>query len=54
MKGLLMKCKECGKYTLQRNKCPYCGGPLKVPHPPKYSPHDKYATYRLKTRLVNE
>ncbi|MCS7140089.1 MAG: RNA-protein complex protein Nop10 [Candidatus Nezhaarchaeota archaeon] len=51
MKSLLMKCTNCGKYTLHTDKCPYCGGNLKNPHPPRYSPYDKYALYRLKVRL---
>ncbi|MBI4360910.1 ribosome biogenesis protein [Candidatus Micrarchaeota archaeon] len=26
--------------------CPACGGETFSAHPPKYSPHDKYASYR--------
>jgi len=44
---LLRKCEKCRKYTLKRDKCPYCGGPLRVPHPPKFSPEDKYLKYRM-------
>ncbi|MDI9619900.1 MAG: RNA-protein complex protein Nop10 [Candidatus Nezhaarchaeota archaeon] len=54
MKGLLMRCASCKRYTLQREKCPHCGGAVKSPHPPRYSPHDKYAMYRLKARLEGE
>ena len=54
LKSLLMRCRECGRYTLRRDKCPYCGGELKVPHPPRYSPHDRYVVYRLKAKLVGE
>ncbi|RLF06794.1 MAG: RNA-protein complex protein Nop10 [Thermoprotei archaeon] len=51
MKSLLMKCIKCRRYTLQHDKCPYCGGELKNPHPPRYSPYDKYVIYRLKAKL---
>ncbi|RLF13161.1 MAG: RNA-protein complex protein Nop10 [Thermoprotei archaeon] len=54
MKGLLMRCIKCGKYTLKHDRCPYCGGALKSPHPPRYSPQDRYALYRLKTRRSME
>ena len=43
---LLRKCVQCGAYTLRRDRCPYCGGPVRVPHPPKFSPEDKYGKYR--------
>jgi len=46
MKGVLRKCSICGKYTLKKDKCPYCGGSLVIPHPPKFSPEDKYGKYR--------
>ncbi|MCD6409273.1 MAG: RNA-protein complex protein Nop10 [Candidatus Verstraetearchaeota archaeon] len=51
--GLLRKCKSCGKYTISEKKCPYCGGELGNPHPPKFSPEDKYGKYRrmMKKRL---
>lgn len=56
MRWLLRKCIECGKYTLKRDKCPYCGGKVKVPHPAKFSPDDKYAKYRrmLREEIKNE
>ena len=44
--GLLRKCKACGRYTINNKQCPYCGGPLGTPHPPKFSPEDKYGKYR--------
>jgi len=46
MVWLLRKCMQCGKYTLDLEKCPYCGGEVRVPHPAKFSPQDKYAKYR--------
>jgi len=46
MRGRIRKCKECGRYTLRSDKCPYCGGKLTIPHPPKFSPEDRYGPYR--------
>jgi H/ACA ribonucleoprotein complex subunit 3 len=47
---LLLKCKNCGTYTLA-NKCPKCGAKHTVsPHPPKFSLDDKYLRYRMKER----
>lgn len=50
MVWLLRKCKECSRYTLDVNACPYCGGKVQVPHPAKFSPNDKYAKYRIKLK----
>lgn len=47
MVWLLRKCEKCGKYTLKQGTCPYCGGKVRVPHPPKFSPDDKYLKYRM-------
>ena len=46
----LYKCSKCGQYTLEQKKCPECGGPVSSPKPPKYSPQDKYGTYRRKAK----
>jgi len=46
MVWLLRKCTQCNKYTLNQEKCPYCGGKVRIPHPAKFSPQDKYAKYR--------
>ncbi|MBS7644111.1 RNA-protein complex protein Nop10 [Candidatus Bathyarchaeota archaeon] len=46
MGWLLRKCKSCGRYTLPHDKCPYCGGPLSIPHPGKFSIEDRYGKYR--------
>ncbi|RJS68798.1 RNA-protein complex protein Nop10 [Candidatus Bathyarchaeota archaeon] len=56
MVWLLRKCEKCGKYTLKKNKCPYCGGKVRIPHPPKFSPDDKYLKYKmaLKEEMENE
>jgi Predicted Zn-ribbon RNA-binding protein len=50
MRSLLRRCAKCGAYTLKRDVCPKCGGPLEVPHPPKYSPEDRYQIYRIKMK----
>jgi len=47
MVWILKRCEKCGKYTLRKDECPYCGGKVRVPHPPKFSPDDKYIRYRM-------
>ncbi|MEM1565874.1 MAG: RNA-protein complex protein Nop10 [Candidatus Bathyarchaeia archaeon] len=47
MGWLLRKCRKCGTYTLRKDKCPKCGGVVRVPHPPKFSPEDKYLRLRM-------
>jgi H/ACA ribonucleoprotein complex subunit 3 len=51
MNWLMRKCTKCGRYILSKDKCPFCGGDLIVPHPPRFSPEDKYVMYRLKMKL---
>ena len=51
MRSLLRRCEKCGAYTLSKDKCPRCGGPVRVPHPPKFSPEDKYQKYRILKKL---
>jgi len=46
MVWLMRKCSECGRYTLRKDKCPFCGGSVHIPHPAKFSPDDKYAKYK--------
>ena len=46
----LLKCTDCGKYTLNERECPKCGGHVKDPKPPRYSPQDKYGAYRRKAK----
>jgi len=50
MKWLMRKCVNCGRYTLRQDRCPICGSEVRVPHPPRFSPEDKYVRYRLKAR----
>lgn len=40
----ILKCMVCGSYGLSKD-C-VCGGSRVSPKPPKYSPEDKYASYR--------
>ncbi|MCW4046037.1 MAG: RNA-protein complex protein Nop10 [Candidatus Bathyarchaeota archaeon] len=47
MVQLLRKCQKCGSYTLRTDQCPHCGGTVRTPHPPKFSPDDKYLKYRM-------
>jgi len=46
----LRKCVLCGAYTLRNDRCPHCGGPVRVPHPSKFSPEDRYGKYRRMMR----
>ncbi|MFQ5762650.1 MAG: RNA-protein complex protein Nop10 [Candidatus Bathyarchaeia archaeon] len=43
----MRRCTRCGNYTLKTNNCPRCGGEVRVPHPAKFSPDDRYASYRI-------
>jgi H/ACA ribonucleoprotein complex subunit 3 len=49
----ILKCKECSTYTL-KPECG-CGGPAVTPHPPRFSPEDRYGKYRRQLKaLVKE
>lgn len=50
MVQLLRRCKKCGRYTLNQEECPVCGGEVGLPHPPKFSMDDKYRKYRIKMK----
>ncbi|MCJ7714195.1 RNA-protein complex protein Nop10 [Candidatus Bathyarchaeota archaeon] len=43
----LRKCVKCGNYTLNQKMCPLCHQSVRIPHPPKFSPDDKYLKYRM-------
>jgi len=43
----LRKCVKCEAYTLNKSVCPVCGGAVRIPHPAKFSPDDKYLKYRM-------
>ncbi len=53
MKHLIRKCQNCSIYTL-KHQCPKCSSPTTDPHPPKYSPDDKYVRYRIADRYTEE
>ncbi|MGI0024857.1 MAG: RNA-protein complex protein Nop10 [Nitrososphaera sp.] len=53
MKHLIRKCPTSPVYTLKHD-CPHCGKATVDPHPPKYSPDDKYARYRISDRYSEE
>lgn len=44
----LRKCPRCKTYTL-KEVCK-CGEKTASPHPPKFSPEDKYGAYRRKAK----
>ncbi|MHA1266793.1 MAG: RNA-protein complex protein Nop10 [Candidatus Helarchaeota archaeon] len=50
MGKLLRKCIECGRYTMNEEKCPQCGGKVVNPQPPRFSLVDKYGKYRRKLK----
>jgi len=54
MKGMFRKCRDCGSYTLNEERCPRCNGTLRNPHPAKFSPDDKYSRFRLALKLEGE
>ncbi|MBN2156286.1 MAG: RNA-protein complex protein Nop10 [Candidatus Lokiarchaeota archaeon] len=47
MPKMLHYCPKCEEYTLSINICSRCGSKVKNPHPPKFSPQDKYQKYRI-------
>ncbi|WP_075050219.1 RNA-protein complex protein Nop10 [Ignicoccus islandicus] len=51
MKWLMRQCPNCGRYTFKET-CPVCGTPTKVPHPPRFSPEDKYVKYRIMAKYL--
>jgi H/ACA ribonucleoprotein complex subunit 3 len=52
MNKLLRRCGQCGSYTLKQI-CPKCGSSdVHVPHPPRFSPDDKYLRYRMPERYA--
>ncbi|MEM5773180.1 MAG: RNA-protein complex protein Nop10 [Candidatus Aenigmatarchaeota archaeon] len=46
----IRKCLNCKTYTFKEN-CPKCGNKTIFPHPPKFSPQDKFGEYRRKALL---
>ena len=46
MKSSIMKCPNCGKYTMGA-VCPVCGSQTYCALPPRYSPNDRFQRFRL-------
>ncbi|MFH2028770.1 MAG: RNA-protein complex protein Nop10 [Nanoarchaeota archaeon] len=46
----ILKCEKCNTYTL-KEICPKCGSKSLIVNPPKYSPEDKYGSYRRKVKI---
>jgi H/ACA ribonucleoprotein complex subunit 3 len=44
----ILKCPKCKTYTM--NEMCVCGEKVIVAKPPKYSPEDKYGSYRRKVK----
>ncbi|HLC39915.1 MAG TPA: RNA-protein complex protein Nop10 [archaeon] len=44
-------CRNCGNYSF-KNICPKCGNVTSNPHPPSFSPIDKYGKYRRAARNI--
>ena len=41
----------CGTYTYAQ-ACPKCAGRTATPHPPRYSPEDRYGHYRRQLKKL--
>lgn len=53
MKTSLRRCPECRTYTL-KEQCPKCAGTTLMPMPARYSPEDRYGSYRRKLKKEME
>jgi len=49
MQKHMLKCPACVIYTLNE-RCPKCGIPTVNPKPAKFSPDDKYSSYRRQVK----
>ncbi|TLZ51256.1 MAG: RNA-protein complex protein Nop10 [Methanobacteriota archaeon] len=49
MRTQMRVCREDRTYTL-RDACPRCGSPTVAPLPPRYSPEDRYGSYRRRLK----
>ncbi|MEA3282180.1 MAG: RNA-protein complex protein Nop10 [Euryarchaeota archaeon] len=53
MKSKILKCSECGRYTLKAI-CPTCGAAAINPSPARYSPEDRYGAYRRRMKRFHD
>jgi H/ACA ribonucleoprotein complex subunit 3 len=53
MDSNIVKCTACGAYSYGE-KCPKCGAATASPHPPRFSPEDKYGHYRRRLKKLVE
>ena len=53
MNRKINKCMDCRYYTMNE-KCPNCRGKAVSPHPPKFSPEDRYGKYRRQLKALTE
>ena len=53
MKCYIRYCVRCREYTLHE-KCPICGMKTINPHPPRFSPEDRWGEYRRKEKMRHE
>lgn len=51
MDSNIARCMACGSYSY-REKCPKCGAAAASPHPPRFSPEDKYGHYRRRLKKL--
>jgi len=49
MQWIIRRCINCKIYTI-KEICPRCGSKTVVPHPPRFSPDDKYVMYRVRMK----
>lgn len=47
----LMRCLECGIYTMLNE---HCGRPAVSAHPPIFNPNDRYGKYRRMAKKIGE
>jgi len=53
MNWIMKKCVKCKRYTMV-DICPICKGKVRVAHPARFSPVDKYVEYRISVRELNK
>ncbi len=53
VQAILRRCATCRAYTLRKDRCPHCGGRLENPHPPRFSPQDRYQEYRVAIKVMS-